>query len=396
MKKYPFILVLAFCVNSTLAQIKFEPGYIVSNDGQRTECEIRNVDWESNPTTFQYRIAGGETQEGTLQSVQEFGIAGGALFRRFTVDIDRSSDIVARLSKERSPEFKSETIFLKQLTTGKAVLYEYIDAGLKRYFYSVEEKAPQQLVYKRYMQMDKTGRYESGYAAANEQYKQQILNDLACPSISRKEVEGLKYERKPLVKIFGEYNSCTGTAVAAPAEETPASQTHLTIRPGLFSNGFYVDDGATRTEFDKALSFRIGAELEVVMPFNKGLWSTTFEPAYQSYSSKTSNGSVTIDYKSIDLGVSLRRYIFIKKSGSLYANIGFVYAIPISGKDAIKVGPLPLDISTGVNLTAGVGYRMGKFSAEFNYAFSRGLLGDYSAYTSGYRGPGLILGYRIF
>jgi hypothetical protein len=396
MKKYIIFSILVFVFTGALAQIKFEPGYIVNNDGQRAECEIRNMDWESNPTAFEYRIAGGETKEGTLQSVQEFGISGGVLFRRFTVDIDRSSDVVSRLSKERNPEFKSETLFLRQLTTGKAVLYEYVDAGLKRYFYSIEEKAPQQLVYKRYMQMDKSGRYESGYAAANEQYKQQILNDLACPSISQRDVEGLKYERKPLVKIFGAYNSCTGTAVATTAEVKPASQTHLALRPGLFSNGFYVDNGASRTEFEKALSFRIGAELEIVMPFNKGLWSTTFEPAYQGYSSKTSNGTVTIDYKSIDLGVSIRRYFFIKKSGSLYANLGFVYAIPISGKDAIKVGPLPLDISTGVNLTAGVGYRMGKFSAEFNYAFSRGLLGDYSAYSSGYSGPGLILGYQIF
>jgi hypothetical protein len=259
----------------------------------------------------------------------------------------------------------------------------------------MEDRAPQQLVYKRYMQMDKSGRYESGYAAVNDQYKQQILNDLTCPSISRKDAEGLKYERKPLMKIFGTYNTCTGAAVAS-TEDKPSSQTHLTLRPGLFNNGFYVDNGTARTEFEKAMSFRIGAELEIVMPFNKGLWSVTFEPAYQGYSSTASNGTVTIDYKAIDLGVSLRRYIFVKESGGLYANVGFVYAIPISGKDAIKVGSLPLDISTGINLTAGVGYRMGKFSAEFNYAFSRGLLGDYSAFTSGYAGPGLILGYRIF
>ena len=63
MKKYSFIAAFVLVVTATQAQIKFEPGYFTNNDGQRAECEIRNVDWESNPTTFQYRIAGGETQE---------------------------------------------------------------------------------------------------------------------------------------------------------------------------------------------------------------------------------------------------------------------------------------------------------------------------------------------
>ena len=391
-------IIIAFVLVSTFAsaQIKFEPGYLITTDGQRTECEIRNVDWESNPTSFQYRIGGGETLEGTLQTIQEFGISDGTVFKKFTVDIDRSSDVVARLSKERNPEFRKETLYLRQIIGGKAVLYQYVDAGLKRYFYAMDAQAPQQLVFKRYMQMDKSGRYENGYAAVNEQYKQQILNDLSCASISRKDVEGLKYESRALARIFGKYNACTGAAVAALEEKQPGSTTHLTLRPGAFSNGFYINNGSARTEFEKAIAFRIGAEVEFVMPFNKGLWSVTFEPAYQSYSSKISAGTVTIDYKSIDLNVNVRRYLFIREGSSLYVNIGFGYGLPLGGKGAIKVGSLPLDISTGVNVAAGLGYRRGKLSAEFNYAFSRGLLGDYAAFTSGYSGPGVLLGYRLF
>lgn len=388
--------IFSFLALAAAAQIKFEPGYIIGSDGQRTEVEIRNVDWSSNPTSFEYRVAGGTSVEGTLESIQEFGVTGGSIYRKFTVDIDRSSDIVAKLSKERNPEFKSETLFLRQLVTGKAVLYEYLDSGLKRYFYAMEGGNPAQLVYKRYMVMDKSGRWESGNAGANEQYKQQVFNELKCPSISEKDAQNLKYDRGSLMKIFTRFNECTGTAVPTTESHEQKSVTHLTIRPGVANNSFSIDNGTSTTDLESAVIFRIGAEVEVVMPFNKGLWSVAFEPAYQSYSSKASSGTVTIDYKSIDLGVSLRRYFFTNEKNRLYANLGFVFALPLDGKGAVKVGSLPLDISTGVNFTAGLGYGMGRFSAEFNYGFSRGLLGDYPSFTSSYGGPALILGYRIF
>lgn len=396
MKRFFSFLGFILVVSGAWAQIKFEPGYFINNDGQRTECEIRNVDWESNPTAFQYKVSGGEAQEGRIEGVREFGLTGGSVFIRFMVDIDRSSDIINNLSKERNPEFKSEILFLRRLVVGKAVLYEYVDAGLKRFFFSMGEVEPKQLVYKRYMQYDPSGNYQTGYAASNDLYKQQILNDLTCSSISKREVTNLKYERAPLMKIFLKYNECTGGAVAPAEATTRESAMHLTIRPGLFSNGVYVDNGTTRTELDKALAFRVGVELELVLPFNKGLWSTTFEPVFQTYSTKSSTGTISVDYKSIDLTVSLRRYLFIKDNGSLYLNFGAAYGLPLGGKGAFKIGGLSLDISSAINLTAGLGYRTGKFSAEFNYAFNRGLLGDYVLYASGYGGPGLVLGYRIF
>lgn len=396
MRRFSFFAVFVFLVSSGWAQIKFEPGYFIANDGQRTECEIRNVDWESNPTSFQYRISGGEAREGTLEGVREFGLTNGSLYVRFTVDMDRSSDIINNLSKERNPEFKSETLYLRRLVVGKAVLYEYFESGLRRYFYSMGDETPKQLVYKRYMQSDPEGRFETGYAASNDLYKQQIFNDLKCASINDRMVTNLKYERAALMKMFLKYNECTGTAVAPVEAIKPESALHLTLRPGLFNNGMYIDNGTSRTELNKALAFRFGVELEMVLPFNKGLWSTTFEPVFQTYSSESSTGTITVDYKSIDLSVSLRRYLFIKDNGSLYLNFGAAYGLPLGGKGAVKIGGSSLDISSGINLMAGLGYRTGKFSAEFNYAFSRGLLGNYAFYGSGYGGPGLILGYQLF
>ncbi len=395
MKKLSCLVFFALMGFGSMAQVKFEPGYIITTDGQRTECEIRNMDWESNPTSFQYRVAGGAAQEGNLESITEFGITGDATFHRFTVLIDRSSERTQNLTRDRNPSFKQETIYLRMLSGGKATLYEYRDEGLTRFFYAMDGGAPNQLVYKRYLQMDPSGLYETGFATTSDQYKQQLFNDLKCASMGEQDMKKLKYERAPLMKVFAKYNECTGTAVTSAEPTKRTAPTHLTLRPGLFYNSFYIDDGTKRTEFNSAVAFRLGFEIEAVLPFNKGMWSVTFEPAYQSYSSKADGTNLSINYAALDLNVSLRRYLFIHDADRLYVNAGFAYAFPLGGTGALKMGNVSLDVSTATNFTAGIGYARGKFSAEFNYAMPRGLLGNYVIYSSAYGGPGLILGYRF-
>lgn len=212
MKLVSWTFALALTSALVKGQITYEPGYIISNDGQRTECEIRFTDKGDNPSSLTYRIGDGAPIEATIEGVSEFGITGDATFRRFTVNMDRSSDVMTFLSKEPGPEFKSETLFLRLLVSGKATLYEFVEHNLKRYFYTLDQGVPQQLVYKRYMKRNKEGGWETGYAGTNAQFKQQIFNDLKCPSIGEKDLKKLKYERTPLVKIFSRYNECAGKA----------------------------------------------------------------------------------------------------------------------------------------------------------------------------------------
>ena len=56
MKKLLLIL-LAFTLQLFSAQIKFEKGYLITNNGERKEILIKNKDWLNNPTEFTYKIA---------------------------------------------------------------------------------------------------------------------------------------------------------------------------------------------------------------------------------------------------------------------------------------------------------------------------------------------------
>lgn len=389
MKKITLITFLVLGAGLVSAQIKFEPGYIISNDGQRMACEIRNMDWKSNPKSFEYRSVGGtESKTESIENVAEFGVTGGSTYRRHTVNIDRSTDIIERMDANRNPVFTSETLFLRLLIDGKAALYQYEDGNLLRFFYSVEQSPVQQLVYKRYL-VGESG----GQAGQNELYKQQILNELKCASITKSDIERISYQRDDLMKLFQKFNECHGVSVATNEAVRPPAKVNLRIRPGLTYNSLKISDGTQTTDFGSAASFRIGFEVETVMPFNNGLWAIVVEPAYQSYSSKS--GSVTVDYKSIDIGVAARRYLKVSGDNKLYASLGFVYALPLAADKAIQFPGFSLKVSSGVNATLGVGYIMNRFSAEINYAFKRGIMGEYAYYTSNYSGPAFIVGYRV-
>jgi len=389
MKKFLFFVILALNAGISSAQIKYEPGYIISNDGLRMSCEIRNLDWKGNPTSFEYRSSGTtEVKVPRIADVAEFGIDDGVTYQRHTVDMDRSTDMVERMDDKRNPVFKSETLFLRLLVSGKAVLLQYEEGNLQRFFYSIDKSPVQQLVYKRYM----VG-VSNDNVGINELYKQQILNEMKCASISKKDIERLDYKRSDLTKIFSKYNQCDGSAASGENAEEE-SVINMTLRPGLTYNSLKISDNTgTTTDFGRNASFRVGFEIENVLPFNKGLWALTLEPAYQKYSA--TQGNITVNYQSFDIGVGVRRYLFKNGNNKLYANLGFVYGIPLAADQAIQFPLFSLKVSSGINVAAGVGYIMNRFSAELNYAFGRGIMGEYVNYSSSYKGPALLVGYRI-
>lgn len=393
-------LMLSGCFRLAEAQIVFEPGYFIGPDGTRSNCLILNADWKSNPKTFEYRLNDTDGK-GDIETISEFGITAGSIFRRFTVGIDRSTSDINALTTFREPDFKQETLFLRLLVSGKAVLYMYEDHGFVRFFYSVDGSAVSQLVYKRFMQTGERG-FETGYVAENQQYKQDLFNRLKCASITQGDVGKLKYERAVLMKFFDRYNECTGTAVKTNEVEEPKTRTQFSLLVGAGFNNCSYYNGYTNVEFETAIAMRFGAEIEFVLPFNKGMWSVTLQPVYQSYSSKTP-GTTKIDYNSLDLGAGGRRYLFIRGKNSLYVSAGLVYGLVTHGVITYPTFPPTgslsggFNISSGLNPVVGVGYRVSRFSAELSYGFPRRILDDYNGngFTSSYSGVIFMLGYRL-
>lgn len=245
MKKQILVALMVIFSFNSYAQIIFEKGYFISDSGDKTVCLIKNIDWANNPTEFKYKISeNSEVKEETINSVKEFGISNTSKYVRFSVKIDRSksSSTEDELSFNKEPEFSEETLFLKTLVEGKATLYAYEDTNLYRYFYSVNNSAVEQLIFKSYqIRSTSTGEYintfTSGivhtYIGNNHKYKQQLWENFKCGSITRTNIRKIAYIKSDLIKFFVKYNTCEKSEYTNYEKNKKSGSINLYVRPGL-------------------------------------------------------------------------------------------------------------------------------------------------------------------
>ena len=394
-----FFLLLCF---TGFAQIEFEPGYFITDDNETITCLIKNTDWKDNPREFEYkRSEGSEVQTGAIETVREFGVGSHLRYRRFTVDIDRSSDKVNSMSRNRLPEFSEETLFLEVLLEGRASLYFYEDANLRRFFYQTDKSSLQQLVYKRY-------RAEELGIATNNRYILQLTQSFQCGEVPN-DLDRLTYTKKALEKIFISYNECVGSDYTDYLAKKPAARLfRLTVRPGINNSSLAINSTVNDSrdiDFGNHYSFRIGVEAEFVLPFNKNKWSLIAEPTYQQFAAATSipystfSGSrtVTADYTSWQLPLGVRHYFFLNHSSKLFVNALFMMDFPRSSSTIKYQNTNPLEIWQSNAFLVGAGYNYSnRVSLEARYATGRDILPNHtSTLISRYQTFSVIMGITL-
>lgn len=404
LKKLLLLFVFLLSLNS-YSQIIFEKGYYIDNTNQRIECQIRNTDSKKNPTQFEYRLNDeSDSKTGTLATVKEFGIYKESKYVVSTVNIDRSSATLDNLSKEKEPLFTEEKLFLKILVEGKANLYQYVDANIIRYFYSKENGIIDQLVYKKFLISDT----EIG---ANYKFRQQLLADLKCNSITSNRIEKVDYNKQDLIRIFSDYSACSGVVVTDLAPKK-RDIFNLTLRPRVNNSNLAIKNSVTpdfNVDFGSQLGFGFGLEAEFILPFNKNKWSIAVESTYQKYEAKKTTSSTqvaggafttAINYTSIDVPLSLRHYFFLTDNSKLFLNAGIVFDLSSKSNvnftraDGSLLNSVIIDAKN--NFTLGAGYKLyDKFCVEFRFQ-TRQAVSDYVYWTSRYNTSSLIIGYSVF
>lgn len=410
MKKQLLLMVLlAFLCVESYSQITFEKGYFIDESNKRVDCYIKNVDWRSNPTKFEYMLSLNDvTQVATVETVKEFGINDFSKYVRAKVYIDRSSDQIEYMSSERNPIFNEELLFLKVLIEGSASLYQYTDGSLNRFFYELNNSGISQLVNKKYLR--------DGKMLVNSSFKQELLLNMKCDKITSKEIKNLRYSNRDLEKLFTKYNECIGLDYVNLNPNKNKDLFYLNIRPGLNYGNLEVRTSTSisnflNNEFGYKLGFRIGVEAEFILPFNNNIWAVIVEPTYQYYKSEVAKKSnlisseyliAEVDYKSIELPIGVRRYFHLNDKSKLFANISYVIDYPINShikyfRNSDGEVFYNLDIRAKRKLALGVGYKYNdKFSSEIRYYTKRNLLNGYFDFMSDYSSISLIIGYTIF
>jgi hypothetical protein len=397
MKKKTVLSLIAFLISAGVsAQIKFEKGYFIDNGNRKIECLIKNEDWKSNPSLFFYRMEeNGTIFKATKFEIKEFTIYQTCKYITADVEIDRTGYDLQKLSEEKDPTWSSERLFLKVLIEGKASLYYFEEGYLKRYFYNtVESPEIKQLIYRKYLS-------EKHELAINEWYKQQLLLDVRCGESSIGDLGYTGYNQKDLMKYFRTFNNCNGSEVTIYNKaNTGRDFLGIKITPGINLSALTMTPGspdAQRVNINNDISFRIGTEIEYILPFNKNKWGILFEPSFHYFKAERQYGNnfASADLKSIEFPVGLRNYMFLNNHSRIFLNILVIpnFTIKFNSKlsyiytDHIHVKP-------SLCFALGGGYEFKQFSAELRYYTNKEMC-EIASLPIRYNRFSLVLGYKI-
>ena len=125
MRQLLLLLISQFILVGLSAQISFEQGYFIDNEGTKTICSIKNIDWRNNPSSITYRFDDNSPSVKTLDQIQEFGIDGISKYTRSVIQLDMSSTNINNLSFDKNPEFVQDAVLLKVLVEGEATSVSY-------------------------------------------------------------------------------------------------------------------------------------------------------------------------------------------------------------------------------------------------------------------------------
>ncbi|MES2864385.1 MAG: hypothetical protein V4666_09730 [Bacteroidota bacterium] len=410
MKKIFFCILILVFINAN-AQDKFEKGFFISNDGNKIECLIKNLDWMSNPKEFNYKLnEGEELLTGNINTVKEFQVYDKIYYKRVNVKIDRSSNRVEELSHQSNPEFKEEVLFLKVLINGKATLYSYEDGNIRRYFFEKDNNGKvEQFVYKQYIDIQNT----VNSVSENKTYLNQLLVNFRIENLPNTYFDHVDYYKSDFVKYFIKYNESKNYEYKYFQVKRNKKLLSLSIRPGYTNSSVSFNRMLTQatTEFKQKSNFRLGIEAEIILPFNNDKWAIIIEPTYQKYNDVvvTNKGeyhekSQIIDYKSIEIPIGIRYFFHLNKSSKIFINTAFITDLNFNssiktvnsyGNGINTVDEFP--IKSSGNFTFGLGYKfLDKFSLEVRTGIKRELLSNNIAYTSSYKSFSVIFGYKIF
>ena len=391
MRTHAIFLILFLLVTESFGQMKYEKGYFITNDRERIECLIKNVDWNNNPKEFSYKLnESTDPEKGNLSLVREFGIGNDLKYIRASVRIDRS-DRATGLGTQTNPMLTTERLFLKVLDDGKAKLYVYNSSYGRDFFYSVNDTVVKQLVHKRFM--------DGAAIVENNTYKDQLSEELSYPVSSLGNVTKIQYTAEDLKKYFNVYNHWQGDSVSATANQAKSRYFNLKFAPGVSSTAFStskVIGVPDLSSFKKNTRFRIGLEAELLLPFNKDKWGLVIEPTFQSYYFETKSELIHANYKSIEFPIGLRYYFYSNEKARFYLDGFYISNYAVNFNSKVEFYPFTnLIVAPSGSAAFGGGFEHKRLSIEARYYTDRNLFRNYRSFDAYYNRFSLILGYKL-
>lgn len=247
--KYSGFLLACLIPFIVSAQKNFQPGYVVTLKGDTVKGFIDYREWSFTPTSVLFKSSANNSdqKEYSLNDISFFQITGKEAYRRSIVKVSLHQAKLNNIGS-RDTSWKTDTVFLKVLYTGKLSLFSYEDK-IKERFFLLEEgmEQPEELVLREYiregsMSLVSENRYRDQLKAI--MYKMNVYSD----DLSSR-IDAVAYEVRDLRKIVQLLNSGNGKTFTP--EEKSLANWFAGIglqRDNLsFDGQHFFADGATNT-----------------------------------------------------------------------------------------------------------------------------------------------------
>ncbi|ANQ50668.1 porin family protein [Flammeovirga sp. MY04] len=375
-----FITLILVLLQSTnlFSQVSFQSGYYINLENDTVSCYIKNLDWRTTPQKIQVKKNLSQTEHQVVKKEEllEFEIYGELKYIKATVPVDRTSQYTDGLSDFRKPDFKTETILLKELFSNTYSLYLLSDKNIKYFYYKDKNNTIQPLVFKEY--------YNDKQLVLNKnlQYQQDLYNLFEDKGISSNYVKDLSYSTSSLRRCFQKFDPIE----KKEKNEVSKKSFRISIRPGL-SIGNYIDEQKNKynlpldgpNNYGTKLNFKFGVELEKAFSANHYKWRIYAEPSYRSYSSAivVNDLNISINYQSFLIPIGLRYYSYLKNDWAVYYNVGATLDNPINSYVDHNVYTAPTTIRFNMAYHLGIGLKHNeKWGTEFRYTKHGSLIHD--------------------
>ncbi|GGP04502.1 hypothetical protein GCM10010992_17210 [Cloacibacterium rupense] len=404
MKKL-FLFISIFSTVALWSQLKFEKGYFIDNQEKRHEVLIKNFDWLKNPTTFKYKTEeNAEEKTATVDDVKEFQVFGYNKLIRYTGKINVYKNNLDNLSYSPEPDFRDAKIFLYQLSTGKKNLYSYFSNEIQNFFYSDESGEIKILIYKIYNPEGNTS-----LLAINDKYKSQLNNIFSDNEAALKMVKSTEYIDSDLIKIFNKYNQVTSEQSNLSLNKVK-TKIHLALKPGVNFSKFKFYSPSSPQSYDANLSSidpKFSAEMEYILPFNKGKWSLLLEATYSSMNANSksidNDRDISIKYGYMEFPIGVRYSMFLNDKSKIFTNVKFPILTLKTQDGSLKYTSTTYYSDTYFTLDRmsssfifGLGYSYNnKYFVELNSSMKRSI-SDFIYFRNYFTYNSISIGYNIF
>ena len=296
-------------------QAEMKPGYVITENGMRIECQVRDAGDGATPTDVTYQPQGifSKVRIGTVEDVREFAI-----------------DTVRFLRAEVKPGLlePEKTVFLKELSTGTPSLYQYSDGTAETFYTSTDgiEFTP--------LMPGNTGT---------------LNNLLGVDLLKGINLGSLIFNAKNLKSIFDKLGGKKApTSIFSSTSNKKTSTRKIISMPGIYAVG----------NIGTAQSYSAGLEVYYPLPSNPKKFSVGLEASYFHYSVKPADvEEAATDVKGLRVPLSLRYHINLLGKTKPYAAVFAGLDLPFGGT-----------ASPALFYGAGAGVTRGNFRLGIRYA----------------------------